>query len=122
MSYHQDWLMRQIEAIAAMLAYLLTGQKPQTVSTEETLQRRSNTDPLAQKLLALVSQGMICEAENQLFAAMEDCTPGVPEAAVQFYTQINKLTDAELEQANFSRQEILDGLNAVCSHYGIPIV
>ena len=27
MSYHYDWLMRQIEAITAMLQYLATGEK-----------------------------------------------------------------------------------------------
>ena len=119
MSYHQDWLMRQIEAISAMLAYMLTGKKRQSDAVEEHRQTLSGTDPLYQKLQALVSQGLICEAENLLFAAMEEADPAVPEAAVQFYTDINQLSDAQLEACDFSREEIMEGLKTVCVHYGL---
>lgn len=119
MSYHQDWLMRQIEAISAMLAYMLTGKKPKQVSVEENAQTRSDSNRLYGKLRALVEHGNICEAENLLFAAMEESDPEVPDAAVQFYTDINKLSDDALEACNFSREEIMDGLKEICRHYGL---
>lgn len=119
MSYHQDWLMRQIEAISAMLAYMLTGKKPQNVTMEEYQQTQSGTNLLYQKLQALVSQGNICEAENLLFAAMDDADPEVPDAAVRFYGDLNRLSDTELETHNFSRDEIMDGLKTICRRYGL---
>lgn len=117
MSYHQDWLMRQIEAISAMLAYMLTGKKPQYVTVAEKQQTLSDTNLLYAKLRALVAQGQICEAENLLFAAMEAADAEVPDAAAQFYADINQLSDEELEERNFSREEIMDGLKYVCRHY-----
>ena len=119
MSYHQDWLMRQIEAISAMLAYMLTGKKAQQATVEEQQQTLSDTNRLYQKLSGLTAQGKICEAENLLFAAMDESDPEVTEAAVQFYADLNRLSDAELEAHNFSRQEILEGLQEICGQYGI---
>jgi len=120
MSYHQDWLMRQIEAISAMLAYMLTGKKTDRSIVEEHAETHSDTNRLYRKLHILVKQGQICEAENALFAAMEESDPEVPEAAVLFYDDLNCLSDDTLIAANFSREEILDGLKAVCTHYGLP--
>ena len=119
MSYHQDWLMRQIEAISAMLAYMLTGRKRQNEAVEEYLEARSDTNQLYQKLRLLVSQNLICEAENLLFASMEEADSEVPEAAVLFYGDINQLSDTQLKACDFSREEIMDGLKAVCDHYSL---
>ena len=111
--------MRQIEAISAMLAYMLTGKEPQLVTVAQKEQTLSKTNTLYQKLQSLVAQGNICDAENLLFAAMDESDPEVPEAALQFYGDINKLSDAELEEHNFSREEILSGLKEVSQNYGI---
>lgn len=121
MSYHQDWLMRQIEAIAATLALLVSGKKPDRTVVAQQEHTASGTNQLAIRLRALTVQGKICEAEDALFAAMEDADPEVPEAAVLFYREIARLSDTELEQANFSREEILEGLQAVCAHYGLDV-
>jgi len=121
MSYHQDWLMRQIEAISATLAFMLTGKKPKPLTLEVAQKTLSDTNRLYRQLLALVAVGNICDAENLLFSAMEDADPEVPDAAVGFYTDINRLSDADLEAQNFSREEIKDGLQAVCLHYGLNI-
>ena len=119
MSYHQDWLMRQIEAISAMLSYLLTGKKKQAATIEEKQQTISDSNRLYQKLSILVAAGEIGEAENLLFAAMEESDPEVPEAGVQFYRDINALSDAQLAAHDFSREEIFDGLKMLCGHYGL---
>ena len=36
-----------------------------------------------------------------------------------FYADINKLSDEELEEHNFSRKEILDGIRDICAIYNI---
>ncbi len=121
MSYHQDWILRQIEAISAMLAYMLTGRKREPDTTEAVIFAAGAGNTLAARLRTLVRAHQICEGEDLLFAAMEENDPEAAEAALQFYTDANALTDQELTQANFSRTEIKEGLEAVCAHYGLPV-
>jgi hypothetical protein len=121
MSYHQDWLMRQIEAISAMLGYILTGKKASTISIEEEQLTHSGTNELYLQLQALVRLGKICEAENLLFEAMEAPDSTVLDAATRFYDDLSRLSDEDLRNANFSRGEIYDGLQEVCHVFGIPI-
>ncbi len=121
MAYHQDWLMRQIEAISATLAYILTGKKVHTTTIDEEQQRQTGGNTLAEKLLAMVSTGEICQGENLLYEAMDQNDPEAPEAAILFYNAINQLSDEQLIERNFSRDEIKDGLEAVCTKYGLNI-
>ena len=121
MAYHQDWIMRQIEAISATLAYILTGKKAHAATIDEEQQRQTRGNALAEKLLALASAGEICQGENLLYEAMELDDPEVAEAALLFYGAINQLSDGELLERNFSRDEIKEGLEAVCTKYGLHI-
>jgi hypothetical protein len=52
---------------------------------------------------------------------MEDPDQRVLEAALAFYEDLNRLTDDQLRQANFSRDEILSGLQEVCTVFGIEM-
>ena len=49
----------------------------------------------------------------------------MPTASVQlasdFYSRLNSLSDAELETADFSREEIYDGYIEIMSLLGVPI-
>ncbi len=119
MMYQQDWLMRQIEAISAVIAYLLTGKKAKSASLEEAITEAAQSDPFYRHLSELVRQGQICEAENELFAATQDEKADVLQTAMMFYAGINKLSDKELEEQNFSRKEILDGIRDICAVYNV---
>ncbi len=119
MSYHQDWLTRQIEAISAILAFLLTGKKAPKEAVTSAFFEAGEGNRLAARLRSLVKEGQICPAENLLFAAMDENDPEAAEAAVQFYTDLNRFSEEALEQADFSREEIKEGLETVCRHYGL---
>lgn len=119
MMYQQDWLMRQIEAISAVIAYLLTGKKAKSSSLEEAITEAAQSDPFYRHLSELVRRGQICEAENELFAATQDGTVDVLNTAMMFYADINNLSDKELEDHNFSRKEILDGIKDICATYNV---
>ena len=67
MSYHQDWLMRQTEAISTTLGYILFGKNPNTVQLEQAHQALPDTNVLYFQLNLLTRQGKICEAENLLY-------------------------------------------------------
>lgn len=120
MAYHQDWLMRQIEAISAMLGYILTGKAASTVTVDEEQLTHSGDNDLYLQLQALVRQGQICKAEDLLYEAMDTPDNAVLDAATRFYDDLNRLSDETLRDANFSREEIYEGLQEVCRVFGIP--
>ncbi|MGI5899068.1 MAG: DUF6483 family protein [Christensenellales bacterium] len=119
MHYHEDWLMRQIMAAISILMKLITG-----VNSEKSLADPEgfigDTGGLYLKLKELVSMGEIGRAEDLLFEAVAAGEESALRAAVLFYSQINALTDQELESCNFPRSEILCGLRELCKAYGIP--
>ncbi len=121
MSYHQDWLIRQIEAITATLKFVLSGKKTHMVTVDIEAPHSTGDDPLYLQLQALVRQGQICRAEDLLFEAMESPDSMVLDAAQRFYDDLNRLSDDTLKAHNFSRDEILEGLQTVCQQFGIPI-
>ena len=121
MAYHQDWLMRQIEAISVMLAYLLSGNAPAIVTLEEQEETAGKIDPLLSRLQALVADKQVCEAENLLYETLEHPSRAVLDAANWFYAHLNTWSDQELSACNFSREEIMSGLQEVCSCFGIPV-
>lgn len=120
MSYHQDWLMRQIEAISAMLGFIMTGKKASTVTVEEDHLTHSGDNELYLQLQMLVRQGQICKAEDLLYEAMDTPDSTVLDAATRFYDDLNRLSDETLRDANFSREEIYEGLQEICRVFGIP--
>ena len=120
MSYHYDWLKRQIEIIAAMLAYILAQKKNSIRSVEEAQAVPSGENELYLLLSTLVRQGNLCQAEDLLFEALEEPGQMVLDAALRFYQDLNALSDETLETQGFSREEILEGLQHVCDIFGIP--
>jgi len=119
MIYQYDWLMRQIEMAAAFIWFVLSGKTAETDTPEEIRTKAAQTNSLFLRLLAMVNQGKICEAEDELFIAVQDGEERTLEAAVLFYTEVNKLSDKALEEINFSREEIFEGLKEICNIYGI---
>ena len=120
MSYHYDWLMRQIESITAMLRYVISGEKTHLVTVDIEAPTTAGENELYLLLQSLVRQGKICEAENRLFETLDEPGWQVLDAAQRFYEDLNRLSDEALCDCNFSREEILEGLQEVCSRFGIP--
>lgn len=121
MSYHQDWLMRQIETQIVMLRWLLTGRKTHLLQAEE-IEPCTSSEPnrLQLQMQLLVRQGQLCQAENLLYEAMENPDRATLEAGVDFYAALNDFSDDALLRADFSREEVYEGLQALCDAYGLP--
>ena len=117
--YQQDWLMRQIEMLAQFIAKLTWGKDTAyyEVAKQDDL---SETDLLYYEIESLLAQSKICEAENLLYERLDGGNNDYFELAVDFYQKINKLSDKELENANFSREEIHSGLKDVMKMFGLP--
>lgn len=110
MIYQRDWLMRQIEAmVSAILRFLL-----HTSAAEETTEAQTLQEQIQE---AIRSQGL-CRTEDRILENADGDDPVWLKRAVYFYSEINKLPDAELEANNFSREEIHSGLIEIIRQYG----
>ena len=115
----QDWMMRQIETMTLAIAKLMFRKDTaEYANHEETL---TAADSLHASLNALLREGRIAEGEDLLFSSLDEDEPAFLEVAVDFYFRLNLLSDQELEEGNFSRQEIDEGLRDVMEQYGVVL-
>lgn len=122
MFMQQDWLMRQIEMMTAAIARLLLGKELDESGMGAAFgQERS--DELDRKLIALLRDGRLGEAEDLLFFQLDEvgADRGILAAAIDFYQRANELTDDELEARGFSRSELWEGLGEVVERCGLSI-
>lgn len=118
MFYKRDWILRQIQMIADMIAQAVFHKSVIVYQSENEI-APTQTDRLFSRLDVLVEQGEIGEAEDLLFGGIEAGNQKHLELAMDFYRKINRMSDEELEKCSFPRQEILDGLNAVVKKFGL---
>ena len=119
--YHRDWLMRQIETITRYVFSLILGKGAELSSDIrlETKQPDSgDARSLSFQLGALLREERLCDAENLLYAAVEEGDPEALPAGLRFYNELNALSDETLARCDFSREEILSGLKELCAAYG----
>ena len=110
MQYEQDYIMRLIKQVIRALIGTLLNRR--TTLEHEMLanQQQNSGDDLFQRLAVLADQGKICEAENILLEAMESGSDESLRAGLLFYEHINEYDDDYLEEHNFSRAEIRQGV------------
>jgi len=123
----EDYLMRQIEIVARTLAKLIFNK-----DTSEYIiidyQTLGDTDMLHSRLVQLIGELKIDEAENLLFEKIEeelekDSTGrGYLEVAIDFYARLNELSSQILDGCGFEREEIDEGIREVARLYGINII
>src|SRR5699024_9780795 len=65
------------------------------------------------KLTAMIDDGQINEAENLLLDGMEVDSRAYFELTLLFYEKLNAKTDEFLEEHDYSREEVLDGIKYV---------
>jgi len=76
---------------------------------------QSDADLLYVLLRDLAEQQKINEAENLLFDMLDRDNHDHFILATDFYRHLGSLSDKELEEADFSREEIVKGLNEIRS-------
>ncbi len=117
MGFQDDWMLRQIETIAQFVAKVVFQKN--TIKYEVT-DELNNTDILYEKINHLIKEGKICQAENILFENIEYNDKYI-ELAADFYQKINALNDKQLEAADFSRDEIYEGLVEIMAKLNVPL-
>ena len=117
----QDWMMRQIETMTLAIAKLMFHKDSAEYEMRGGQEALTAAVSLHASLNALLREGRIAEGEDLLFSSLDEDEPAFLEVAVDFYFRLNLLSDQELEEGNFSRQEIDEGLRDVMEQYGVVL-
>lgn len=118
MDYEQDYVMRMIKDLARALALLIFGKKDIRYEIPEE-KERTEEDNLYARLLQMADRGEINEAENILLTEFPKESSNYVIMVADFYQHIAEYSDEFLEEHNYSRDEILEGMESIAQEYGI---
>ncbi len=117
--YKKDWLLNQIDDLVEFLSRVFLNQTNTEYLPENIV--NSTSDELYNTLDKLICDKKINEAENLLFEKIDTQNPKHLTIAINFYDKLNKLSDETLEEANYTREEINQGLHDILDEFGIKI-
>ncbi len=115
--FEQDPIMRQIHDIvkaAAKMMHMNVDIASEHLVQIEDAQLQETTSELLKRL----DDGEINEAENALYAMLENPTMDMLHAGIAFYAHLEEMDDAFLLAHDFSREEVEDGKAHLLSVYG----
>lgn len=111
----QDYIVRMIRELVRTILKLLFHIDDVDDSIEL---ENEEANELYQNIMVLVKQGNINDAENYLLEHMNLSNLETLKASLLFYDQLNQLSEELLEQADFSRDEIKEGIQTVLKQFG----
>lgn len=115
--FEQDYIMRQIQQILKVLVKVLFNVDSETITS--SLIQDTETRETADYLLRKVDSGNISEAENKFSELTENKTMNNLLLGMVFYSYLNEKDDNYLENNNFSRDEVENGVKRLLSEYGL---
>ena len=110
----KDYYMRIVHELVRMLIRLVFSKdidKDEEAVPQEVAERYK-------KLISMLDDGQINEAENQLLDGLQPDSRTLFELALMFYEKLNGKTDEFLEEHDYSREEVMDGIKYVVDFYG----
>lgn len=117
--FENDYIMRQIEGLTRFLAKVLMQKD---MGSADVIDEQGHLDPgnfLLYRLQGMVGKGAINEAEDLLFDAIKaEPRREYLKVAIDFYSLLQGMEDDALKAADFTRQEIAEGLRDVRAIYG----
>jgi len=111
-----DFIMRMIHEMVTTLLKLIFHIE--LGENEEQNFKDQETASNYLELLALIQAGEINEAENKLLDELNSDDMEHFKMALMFYYHLNEIDFNFLEEHNYSKNEITDGLRYVSSVYG----
>ena len=115
-----DWLLKQINVVSEFLQKLFTDMETNR-KLNENEQYQKNSFEFERLLENLIEEDRINDAENILFEKLETNNLMYTTIATRFYDKLKGLSDEKLQKSNYSRDEILQGLNDMCDMFGLEI-
>lgn len=120
MAVKNDFLMNQVYDYARALGLLVFNKSDSRYDIEpEAVRMELTENDFYEQLKAMARDGKINEAENLLLETIDVSDKRNLETALGFYTYINSFSDEELEENNYSREEIVDGLKMAAKKFGV---
>ena len=113
--FENDYIMRLIYDVIRTLKKLLFKTNGEN---GEVTEMDSNVAEDFRRLSALIDEGRINEAENLLTDEMETKSTKAFQTALLFYEYLNSKDNDFLEDNDFSRREISDGLKYAAGLFG----
>ena len=110
-----DFILRQIREMIHAVMRMLFQVTASDLSPE--LIEDASARTVLEELLALTDEGRIDEAENQLYEMTCDGDRQNLEIGLLFYYNLNGKDDDFLEAHNFSREEIMTGIQDLADRY-----
>lgn len=119
MGFQDDYIMRTISDLVRAIARLALGKNDIDYALPEDEAEYSKVDQVYRRLRDMADAGDLNGAENLLSDELDTESKEYLEMALTFYMHLNQFNDDFLYTANYSREEIVDGINSVCAEYGI---
>lgn len=121
MIHKNDFVMRQIRDMVRMLAKIVLGRD--TIEYEDNEDMKfSEMSHIYTDLIRMVDEGKINEAENLLFDEINKDQNKSFEMALRFYDYLNSLSDVYLEENNYSREEVKEGVQNLADSRGLGML
>ncbi|MDU5700263.1 MAG: DUF6483 family protein [Finegoldia magna] len=115
-----DWLLKQINVVSEFLQKIFTDMETSR-KLNENEQYQKDSFEFERLLENLIEEDRINDAENILFEKLETNNLMYATIATRFYDKLKGLSDEKLQKSNYSRDEILQGLNDMCDMFGLEI-
>lgn len=113
--FEQDYVMRMVKELVRTILKLLFHIDDVNDSIEID---NEVANELYCSIIGLLKQNRINEAENYLLDQLDNQNIDMLKASLLFYDKLNQMSDAELEDADFSREEVKDGIQTVLKLFG----
>ncbi len=118
--FNNDYIMRQIEEMTRAIARVVFNKETDNGEIFDEYGIISEENFMFYMLNNMLSEKRINEAENIIFELIEENKSKENlKIALWFYNKLQKLSDEELYENNFSREEIAEGLGSIKKIYNL---
>lgn len=118
--FEQDYIIRLVKEMVRAILKLLFNMDVQEAT--EGLAENKEQEELLENLLDMIDSGNINEAENHLDDFINKDDVNTLKIALLFYSYLNDKTDDFLEESDFSREEIVLGMENVADSFGLSSI
>lgn len=116
--YSKDWFMMQVEQMVEFVTRVVFGESYNEYQVED-YDNLTEEDKLFIGITALLNENKISEAEEYLFEKVDVENMKQFRVVLDFYQKLNNFSDEELEENNFSREMVFNGLKNISERFGI---
>lgn len=118
--FEQDYIIRLVKEMVRAILKLLFNMDVQEAT--EGLAENKEQEELLENLLDMIDSGNINKAENHLDDFINKDDVNTLKIALLFYSYLNDKTDDFLEESDFSREEIVLGMENVADSFGLSSI